>query len=216
MKFVCNTDDICVPKPSATSNIVAQDRALRDKPVCMTRGIFTVRHPLTEAQSRIMDEVAAFYKESSPSLRKLASILQQKAPVSLRAFDWLVTNYEPAQNHVVCSEQFLTVSEIYKNKLTRYKRRSFDPFRRSQRVVDGHKVFYLIEFNCDDKKMTSTLGQLNFIKFVLETNLWDLAIKWKDDIDRDMLSRKKKRQKVTHAAKAERVRIFNTVQTVQF
>ena len=166
MKFVCNGEDICVPKPSATSNIIAQDRALRDKPTCVKRGIFTVRHPLTEAQSKIMDEVACFYQESSPSLRKLASILQQKAPVSLRAFDWLVTNYEPAQIHVVCSDQFLTVSEIYKNKLTRYKRRSFDPFRRSQRVVDGHKVFYLIEFTFEEKKLTSTLGQLNFIKFV--------------------------------------------------
>src|SRR5436190_16490400 len=90
-------------------------------------------------------------------------LIRQNDHLSLRALDWLVTNFAKKNNIVLADEKSLVpplnVYADYRSMLSFWKRKNFDPFRRHQRI-------YFI-WRPDDKQEPiveeTTLGQLNFL-----------------------------------------------------
>lgn len=115
-------------------------------------------------------------------LRKmLLPIILKEGTLSLRALDWLVTNYSkkvPVVYNVTPPnkpETLFNLHREYKDWLRNHKRKNFDPFRRGKRIY----------FDIDDKTYESTVGQLNFFFWASRYGVLDYARANIDKIEKD-------------------------------
>lgn len=139
---------------------------------------FEVEAKLTLHQLRILVTLAPFYTESRVR-EVLLPLTENRAPISLRALDWLVTNYSKKHN-VLCltraGEPF-NVHQGYKIALEMHKRRNFDPFRRRPAHV---------RVQLGDKVVHSTVGQLQFMHWAFCNGVLAYAYRHVHDIESDM------------------------------
>ena len=135
---------------------------------------------LTQRQRSIMERIHEFFTDHIIQ-DLLVPLIQQTNGISLRALDWLVTNYSKKHN-IVCRGAHLNLFNIYhgyKVALSHFRRRNFDPFRRRNRirvVIDGADV-------CE-----TTVGQCNFLYWAYVNGVLDYATQHSKDIETDMNS----------------------------
>ena len=102
-------------------------------------------------------------------MKILHKYITKASPISLRVFDFLCTKYIKNKNVIYYIEKNnkkipFNLSVAYKAQLKAYSKLQFDPFKRHDRI----------EINClfcKEKKLVTTIGQLNFFKFAIENNL---------------------------------------------
>lgn len=155
----------------------------------------------------------------------LLPIITKDNALSLRALDWLVTNYskkKPVVYNVTppnCPEVIINVYRSYKSWLWNHKRKNFDPFRRGQRIC----------FDLDGKTYESTVGQLNFFYWASRYGVLDYARQHIEEIEKDQAATtktgvspstaggpvKKKRRQLSQAPK-ESVFVYPTTIKVVF
>jgi hypothetical protein len=114
----------------------------------------------TPRQRTILSSLATYYS-SDVQKKMLAPMLSQTMGTSLRALDWLVTNFSKKHN-VMCRDargRPFNIHQGYKVALSVNKRRHFDPFRRRTRVR--------VQSDSGDV-LESTVGQLNFLHWASE------------------------------------------------
>jgi len=119
--------------------------------------------------------------------------LSECGRVSLRALDWLVTNYSKKTQCAYSVKppglvkMRFNVFKQYKAWLTRYKRVNFDPFRRHIRVY----------FTFENQIYSSTVGQLNFMDFAFKNGVLEYAqsnlIRIQNDMEETMKRNAKER-----------------------
>jgi len=134
----------------------------------------------------ILNNLLAFYKtdidgEFNPSnnLDKMLKIITGESNISIRIIDWFVTNYSK-QYYVVYtipSGERFKVYNNYKLMVKGYSKERFDPFCRMTRISIPYKNGDSIE---------TTIGQLNFFKWVLENNIIEYIQRYYEDIEKDM------------------------------
>jgi len=140
--------------------------------------------------------------------------------LSLRAMDWLVTNF--AKRHsVICRTrsggQMFNVHQGYKSQFSLIKRRHFDPFRRRMRVRIAH----------GEDSVESTIGQLNFMHWARENgvveylrgNILQIVSEMNDTTRRSRAQRTDKRRKraeLTAAPAAARCMVYGFETRVRF
>ena len=113
----------------------------------------------------LLESLTKFYDDPE-NAEKLKDILTTKTQgISLRNLEWFVTNY--AKNrHVTYNSPTgrpFTVHVAYKSSLDGYSKKLFDPFCRTERI----------EF----KGLSTTVAQLNFIKWCLTNGIIEYMIK---------------------------------------
>jgi len=114
-------------------------------------------------QVQRLKEVEPFFAD-----RRVGDIVGdlKKDGISLRVVDWLVTNYSRKTNLGSWRTshrglpQYVELHQVYRNVLKIWRRRLFDPFQRFQRV------YYL--GGGGGSLVTTTVGQLNFFKIMIE------------------------------------------------
>ena len=132
------------------------------------------------------------YYEKNNNLTRLLNIIKYKKSVSLRVIDWFATNYSKKHNTVfmiyrdehgerTLDETTEVVSQFnvynsYKSQLKAYSKKRFDPFCRRERID--------IEIN--DIHLNTTIGQLNFFRWILNNHVIDYIQENIDDIESDM------------------------------
>ena len=107
--------------------------------------------------------------------------------VSLRLIDWFVTNYSKKYNVVLmspnakdlASQQHFNVYLSYRSQLKAYSKQQFDPFRRRDRILFCYRTGCSVE---------TTVGQLNFFRWMLQNRLLDYVERNLDSIENDMAS----------------------------
>jgi hypothetical protein len=159
----------------------------------VTIGPFEVDFAMSARQINILVSLKDYYT-SNIVKTVLVPLINQTTPVSLRALDWLVTNYSKKHN-VVCSSpnvKMFNIHQGYKTALNMNKRRNFDPFRRRMRL----KVHY------EDGFVESTIGQLNFLYWAQKHGIMAYLIENLQSIDKEMnettkLSRQNKKRGIT-------------------
>ena len=119
-------------------------------------------------------------------MQKILNIINGESLISLRLIDWFATNY---------SKKFFTVYMLknlqgedyrfkvyidYKLKLKAYSKKRFDPFCRWDRIT--------IPYN-KESMIQTTIGQLNFFRWVLENKILDYIDKHYNEINNDMNKR---------------------------
>jgi hypothetical protein len=171
-----------------------------------------------------LEKIHEYYDETC--LRDvLLPVITKQDRLSLRALDWLVTNYSKKVPIVYnakppdCPEVVVNVYRSYKSWLWNHKRKNFDPFRRGKRIF----------FELDDVIHESTVGQLNFFFWASRYGVLHYARQHIVAIEKDQAEatknapvlpqqhngRKRKRRQLSQAPR-EAVFVFPTTITVVF
>lgn len=150
-------------------------------------GLFTwERGSINYKQEQRLGFLANFY--TTDMLRTvLVPMIEQKHVVSLRALDWLVTNYSkktpvvyetPITNTITSRKQNSSVVNIhaeYKNWLRTHKRKNFDMFRRKGRIF----------FELDAHVYETTVAQINFFYWAIKYEVLSYALQHVKAIESD-------------------------------
>ncbi len=138
---------------------------------------------------KLLNSMLKYYNNGT-NLLKVIEITENtfENKISLRLIDWLVTNYSKSHNIIYkLNEAPFNMHQSYKDMLKAYSKKMFDPFRRHDRInIDcPHLGIY---------KFTTTVAQLTFFRWAIESKIIDYAILHKDDIKKDMDINTKHRQ----------------------
>jgi hypothetical protein len=156
----------------------------------------TSTHIPTNTQKRLLyDNLMEFYKNKE-YLKKMLGIINGESKISLRILDWFVTNfakkyytvYEIPKNVKTEDTTRFKVYNDYKLKLKAYAKKNFDPFCRWERIS--------IQYDSDNY-IETTIGQLNFFKWVIESRIIDYMEQHLGDIISDMNTRNNTSRKIT-------------------
>ena len=121
-------------------------------------------------------------------MNKILSIINGSSKqCSLRLVDWFVTNYARVHNTIITNRinhniVHFNVYLSYRSQLKAYSKQQFDPFRRRERIL----FFYE-----RDKSVETTIGQLNFFRWILQNNLLEYIVSHQADIEQDMITQQR-------------------------
>jgi len=151
----------------------------------------TVYNPNTQNQL-LLQSLLDFY--DNDKLKKMIQIINGESSISLRIIDWFVTNYAKKYYTIyqLSNNQRFKVYNDYKLKLKAYSKKRFDPFCRWERIIipyDG------------ENNMETTIGQLNFFRWAIESKILEYIEDNYERIENDMNNRnsssRKKREVLT-------------------
>lgn len=148
----------------------------------------------------LLESIKTYFASHSKELQLLTNYLAQPATkISLRAIDWLVTNY--AQKHNVAylftdpatgEQRIFNVFLEYKSQLKSFSKTLFDPFRRKHpKLGVTHTTF--VDANGD--YFETTVGQLNFFRWAIRHRVVEYTLQHLRDIDDDMERTKSSKRK---------------------
>jgi len=140
---------------------------------------------LATQNSLLLNKLLEFYNKEN-NLQKILGIINGQSPISLRLIDWFATNYSKKNFTVYNLKRSdgtpyrFKVYIDYKLKLKAYSKKRFDPFCRWERITIPYE---------DDKYIQTTIGQLNFFKWILENKILDYIQQHYNEINNDMNKR---------------------------
>ena len=111
--------------------------------------------------------------------------------VSLRIIDWFVTNYAKKHSTIIeCvdargASKYVNVHASYRSQLKAYSKHQFDPFRRRFRI----NFFYN-----RTEHIETTIGQMNFFRWIIEHDILAHINENLRDIERDMVTSLQEKQ----------------------
>ena len=123
----------------------------------------------------LLDSINQFYEDPKHS-QYLTDILDKKSTVSLRNLEWFITNYSKKKSlsYKTSDGKTFTVHCAYKSSLDGYSKKLFDPFCRTD------KFEYTLPKSTTT--VTTTVAQLNFIRWCIKNNVIDYIVKNKSDL----------------------------------
>ena len=139
----------------------------------------------------LLNSLQNFYTKNN-NIDKLLRVIKYKKSISLRLIDWFTTNYSKKYNVIyviykdsegnktlketdVINSQF-NVYNSYKSQLKAYSKKKFDPFCRRERI----------DFTILGNTINTTIGQLNFFKWIINNNILEYIETNIEDIESDM------------------------------
>ena len=142
-----------------------------------------------ESKQQVLTTTLLRFYEDAGHLDTLTHVLRNSASsgkkVSLRTLDWFVTSYAKRKNTVLTDDAGKKVYVFleYKGCLKAFSKKMFDPFQRRDRLV-------IRDANGDD--LHTTIGQLNFFKWAIETGVLTFTMSNIHVIEDDMCAAQKK------------------------
>ncbi len=138
-------------------------------------------------------------------IKKMVDIINADSIISLRVLEWVVTkSNKKAVNIKIGNNEYFSINIMYKAQLKSYKKKNFDPFRRDR------KFYYTYDPNDENKKVLTTLGQLNFFKWAVSNNIIDYVEKHYEEINRSMINYNKEEKIKKTEKKKKKVEIITT------
>jgi hypothetical protein len=126
----------------------------------------------------LMISMSRFYSDPE-HMKEVIAYITCASGVSLRLIDWFVTNYAKRHNVVIHRDQsHFNVHLSYRAQLKAYSKQMFDPFRRRDRIIFHYSA---------DQSVETTIGQLNFFRWMLENGVLDYVGAHAEKIEQDML-----------------------------
>lgn len=163
----------------------------------------------------LLEPLKSFYS-TKKNLELLVIILNNKnsnliknnndKKISLRLIDWFVTNYckkykisiQIKKNKKV---NFISIYDSYKSNLKAFSKKAFDPFRRKEKIFlnydlkdKNNKDFKIAFTNNNIRKynfIDTTIGQLNFFKWIIDNDIYTYIRDNKKSIENDMINSQK-------------------------
>jgi|UniRef100_A0A6C0INI5 hypothetical protein len=157
----------------------------------------------------LLNNLLEFYNRDN-NFEKMLSVVTGEAKASLRITDWFSTNFAKKYYTVYTITRNVNGEEVnrrfkvyndYKLKLKAYSKKRFDPFCRWDRITVPYK---------NGTSIQTTIGQLNFFKWVIENDVVEYIEQHYDTIESDMNCRnstsKKKETIVSDNSKTRKKR----------
>lgn len=145
---------------------------------------------ITNSKDLLMSSLSKFYN-SKNHIHTIIPIIEGTSQVSLRLIDWFVTNYSKKNNIVITKEVNKNILHFnvylsYRSQLKAYSKQLFDPFRRRDRIT------FLYD---NDNSIETTIGQLNFFRWVIQNDILGYISTNLTNIEKDMIKTQKENQK---------------------
>jgi hypothetical protein len=143
-----------------------------------------------DSKDLLMMSLSKFYNVRG-NIHRIIPIIEGSSDTSLRLIDWFVTNFSKKHNTVITKQHnnnilHFNVYLSYRNQLKAYSKQLFDPFRRRDRIT----------FQYDrDKNLETTIGQLNFFRWILQNDILDYINVHLKDIEADMMKTQRENMK---------------------
>ena len=134
------------------------------------------------SKNLLLSSLVGFYDDPR-NLHQLLPILNQTSPMSLRVIDYFCTTYSKVKNVYMNN---LNIHENYKIQLKSYKKANFDCFCREEKV----------KLVIQDYEIHTSLAQLSFMRWFIETAVIDYVSSNYEAIERDMMQVFASRQKL--------------------
>lgn len=152
----------------------------------------------------LMLSLSKYYTKNT--INKILPIIEGESNISLRLIDWFVTNYSKKYNTVVTKIQSNNIIHFnvylsYRSQLKAYSKQSFDPFRRRDRIT----FFYDKE-----NSIETTIGQLNFFRWIIQNDILDYIVHNLKDIEADMINIQKENQNKKNNEDNMKVKVVQT------
>lgn len=161
---------------------------------------------VVDSKELLMLALSKFYSNRQ-MFQKVVPIIEGKHKISLRLIDWFVTNYAKKYSTIITKMQndnnvvHFNVYLSYRAQLKAYSKQQFDPFRRRERIS------YYYEKN---KSIDTTIGQLNFFRWVLQNDILTYIEENINLIEEDMLSTQKENVAKRNISDNMRVKVIKT------
>jgi hypothetical protein len=110
----------------------------------------------------------------------IVDIVNGDSNISLRILDWFVTRYSN-KNKILLHDYDRNIFDVhisYKAQLKSYKKKYFDPFKRREK--------FNYTFKINNKTIYTTIGQLNFFRWVIENGIITFVNNNYNDLSKDM------------------------------
>ena len=140
----------------------------------------------TTQNALLLTNLLKFYDQNG-NLDVMLQIINGHSKISLRIIDWFATNYAKKyftvyaiNNEYSKGSRRFKVYVDYKLKLKAYSKKRFDPFCRWDRITIPYKNGTFIQ---------TTIGQLNFFKWVIENDIVQYIEQHYGTIEDDMNAR---------------------------
>ena len=145
-----------------------------------------------------------FFKKCPLELReKMVKIINSESIISLRVLEWVVTKSSSKTINIkLFDNEYYSINIMYKAQLKSYKKKNFDFFRRDRK-------FRYIYDKDNNRKVITTLGQLNFFKWALSNKIIEYVEKHYDEINNAMIKYNKE-EKIKKIQKKKK----NKIETV--
>jgi hypothetical protein len=145
---------------------------------------------ITDSKDLLMTSLSKFYHVKT-NIQTIIPIITGDSEISLRLIDWFVTNYSKKQNIVIPKEVNRNILHFnvylsYRSQLKAYSKQLFDPFRRRDRIIFMYD---------NEKNIETTIGQLNFFRWVLQNDIMSYIKEKIKDIEKDMIKTQKENLK---------------------
>jgi hypothetical protein len=145
---------------------------------------------ITDSKDLLMASLSKFYHVKT-NIQTIIPIVEGQSSISLRLIDWFVTNYSKKNNIVITKKKNVNVIHFnvylsYRSQLKAYSKQLFDPFRRRDRIT------FMYE---DNKSIETTIGQLNFFRWVIQNDILQYITENITNIEKDMIKTQKDNQK---------------------
>lgn len=158
----------------------------------------------------LLNQLKIFY-ENTKNLETLFKILNhnnlykksKETKISLRLIDWFVTNY-CKKNKVIIQKkvknkiEYINIYNNYKSNLRAFSKQLFDPFRRKNIIylnytIRNNKTYISFSYENNTKKnfIKTTIGQVNFFKWIIDNNIYEYITNNKKIIENDMITSQK-------------------------
>jgi hypothetical protein len=138
------------------------------------------------------------------------NIILQKTKISLRLLDWFVTNYCKKNNtSFMLHNEVYYPFKVYKLQLKAYSKKYCDPFCRRERVIFDYKNNEILNTDTSidhHEYIITTIGQMNFFKFVINDNIINYINTNINLIEDDMNSTLKNRESEKSFLKIESIK----------
>jgi len=159
-------------------------------------------------QNLLLTSLTDFYNKNPKYKLLLKNIIKGNHKLSLRIIEWLVTHYAKSHNIyywiddnkkiyyelqecIKLNIRKMNLYQDYRAQLKSYSKFNFDSFRRHQRItffINNDKTDYI----------ETTIGQLNFFRWIFNNNIIDYAIDNYDIIYKKMIDNNTCKNKVTN------------------
>jgi hypothetical protein len=152
----------------------------------------------------LIPKLLKFFSESH-KLKIFRDIVVEGKYISLRLFDFFVTNYAKTRQIWIAD---VDIHKDYKQNLNGYKKRYFDPFCRNKRVYLSGKGFSILQANIQESQnktlhleikdtanqlqdeICTTIGQLNFFRWCIQKGVIEYILNHHQTIEKYMSKRK--------------------------
>lgn len=144
---------------------------------------------VADCKDLLMVSLAKFYANRT-HIGEIVDVIDGKSEISLRLIDWFVTNYSKKHSTIITTNVnnnivHFNVYLSYRSQLKAYSKQQFDPFRRRDRIS-----FYYEK----DKSVETTIGQLNFFRWVIQNHILEYITDKYKGIEHDMVLTQKTNQ----------------------